>query len=87
MNIPHGNFTAQYDVNTNYLGIIKDKAMAVELSANLFQVCQDANGQFCYIPTPFQPLSNPQHVLQLYTQEPSKHLSMMFTTSKENFRC
>ena len=33
--------------------------MAVELSATQFQACQDANGKFCSITTPFQPLANP----------------------------
>ena len=33
--------------------------MAVELSATHFQACQQANGQFCCISTPFQPLANP----------------------------
>ena len=57
--IPHGNFTAHYDVTTKYPGIIKDETMTVEPSATQFQVCQAANGQFCYLPTPFQPLANP----------------------------
>ena len=59
LNIPHGNFTACYNVTTKYLGITKDEIMAIELSATQFQVCQATNGQFCYIPTPFQPLVNP----------------------------
>ena len=59
LNIPHGNFTAHSNVTTKYLEITKDEAMAVELSATQFQVCQATNGQFCYIPTPFQPLANP----------------------------
>ena len=33
--------------------------MAVELSTTQFQACQQANGQFCHISTPFQPLANP----------------------------
>ena len=33
--------------------------MAVELSTTQFQVCQEANSQFCSITTPFQPLANP----------------------------
>ena len=33
--------------------------MTVELSTTQFQACQDANGQFCSITTPFQPLANP----------------------------
>ena len=32
--------------------------MAVELSTTQFQACQDTNGQFCSITTPFQPLAN-----------------------------
>ena len=33
--------------------------MAVELSTTQFQACPEANGQFCSITTPFQPLANP----------------------------
>ena len=58
LDIPHGNFTACYDITSKYLGITKDETMAVELSSNQFQICKAANGQFCTIPTPFQPLAN-----------------------------
>ena len=33
--------------------------MGLELSPTQFQTYQQANGQFCYISTPFQPLANP----------------------------
>ena len=33
--------------------------MVVELSTTQFRVCQEANGQFCGITMPFQPLANP----------------------------
>ena len=46
LHIPHGNYSAHYDVNTKYLGVTKDATMAVELSITQFQACQDANGQF-----------------------------------------
>ena len=59
LSIPHGNFSACYDINTKYLGITKDATMAVELSTTQFQVCWEANGQFYSITTPFQPLANP----------------------------
>ena len=59
LTIPHENFTAHYDITTKYLGITKDKTIAVELLTTQFQVCQATNGQFYYIPTPFQPLVNP----------------------------
>ena len=69
LDIPHRNFSACYDITTKYLGITKDETMAVELSSNQFQICKAANGQFCTIPTPFQPLATHQPVLQLYKPE------------------
>ena len=59
LDIPHGNYSAHYDVNTKYFGVTKDVTMAVELSTTQFQACQQANGQFCHISTPFQLLANP----------------------------
>ena len=59
LDIPQGNYSAYYDVDTKYLGITKDATMAVELSTTQFQACQEANSQFCSITTPFQPLTNP----------------------------
>ena len=59
LDIPHGNYSAHYDVNTKYLGVTKDATMAVELSTTQFQACHQANGQFCCISTPFQLLGNP----------------------------
>ena len=53
LNILPENFTVHHIVTTKYLRITKYETMAVELSANQFQVGQAANGQFCYIPTPF----------------------------------
>ena len=49
---------AHYDINTQYLGITQDEAMAEEVSPHQFSICQEANGQFCNIITPFQPLAN-----------------------------
>ena len=57
--ILHRNFAAHYDIITKYLGITKDETRVVELPPHQFQICQAANGQFCTIPTPFQPLANP----------------------------
>ena len=59
LDIPQGNYSAHYDVDTKYLGVTKDATMAVELSTTQFQACQEKNGQFCSITTPFQPLANP----------------------------
>ena len=53
LNIPQGNYSAHYDVDTKYFGVTKNATMAVELSTMQFQACQEANGQFCIITTPF----------------------------------
>ena len=55
----HGNFTACYEVDTKYLRITQDETMAVEISYQQYSTCKAANGQFCNIYTPFQPLANP----------------------------
>ena len=59
LDIPQGNYSAGYDIDAKFLGITKDATMAVGLSTIQFQACQEANGQFCSITTPFQPLANP----------------------------
>ena len=50
LDTPHGNFTALYDINIQYLRITKDETMAVEISPQQFRICQEDNGQFCNIP-------------------------------------
>ena len=72
LDIPHGNFTACYDVTTKYLGITKDKTMAVKLSSNQFRVYQAANRQFCTISKPFQLVVNPPKCTSsLYVRNPA----------------
>ena len=69
LDIPYGNYSAHYDINTRYFGVTKDAMMGVELSATQFQICQQANGQFCHISTPFQLLANPPMcIAALYTK-------------------
>ena len=43
--------------------------MGLELSTTQFEVCQQANGQFCHMSMPFQPLANPPTcIAALYTK-------------------
>ena len=49
LDIPHGNYSACYDINTRYFGVTKDATMGLELSTTQFQTCQQANGQFYHI--------------------------------------
>ena len=57
--IPKGNLSAQDDIDTKYLGISYDKTKAIEILEQQFTTCQRANGQFCNIDSPLQPLTNP----------------------------
>ena len=43
--------------------------MGLELSHSQFETCKQANGQFCHISTPFQPLANtPTSIAVLYAK-------------------
>ena len=44
LDIPHGNYSARYDINTQYFGVTKDATMGVELSRTQFEACRQANG-------------------------------------------
>ena len=59
LDIPHRNYSACYGIKTRYFRVIKDATIGLELSIAQFLTCQQANGQFCHISTPFQPLANP----------------------------
>ena len=69
LDIPHGNYSAHYDITTKYFGVTEDATMGLDLSSTQFEVCQQANGQFCCISTPFQPLANlPTCISALYAK-------------------
>ena len=69
LDIHHGNFIAWYDISAQYLGATQDETMAVEISQHQFSICQAANGQFCDIYAPLQPLANPPSCIKaLYTR-------------------
>ena len=59
LDIPHGNFSAHYNIQNRYLGIMQDKTSAAEISEDQFRTCQKANRQFCILNTPLLPLANP----------------------------
>ena len=59
LTILHRNFSAHYNINNRYLGIMHDETKAVEISEEQFNKYQKANGQFCSLNTPLLPLLNP----------------------------
>ena len=76
LDIPHSNYSAQYNINTRYFRVTKDATMGLELSAAQFQTCQQPNGQFCHISTPFQPLANqPTCIATLYAKSKASIIS------------
>ena len=68
--IPHGNFSAHYNIYSKYLGITYDETKAVEISEDQFSTCQKANGQFCSLNTLLQPFANPPTcIVAIYTKD------------------
>ena len=68
--IPLGNFSACYNINNRYLGIMHDETKAVEISEDQFKMCQKANRQFCSLSTPFLPLTSPPtYISALYAKD------------------
>ena len=57
--VPHSNLSAQYKINHKYIGVTYDEKKAVAIMDQQYRAYQHANGQFCRITAPFQPLTNP----------------------------
>ena len=69
LDIPHGNYSACFDIRNKYLGITPDETNATEISEEQFQTCQKTNGQFCILNTLLLPLANaPTCVSALYAK-------------------
>ena len=67
--VPHSNLSAEYKVNYKYIGVTYDETKAVAITDLQYRACQHANGQFCRINAPFQPLTNlPSCVSDLYAK-------------------
>ena len=56
-------------VGNKYLGVTYDRTKAMDIPEDQFKLCREANGQFCPLTTPLQPLTNPPScVAALYTK-------------------
>ena len=59
----------RYTMDTKYLGVTYDRTKAMDISEEQFKLCKEANGQFCPLSMPLQPLTNPSScVAALYTK-------------------
>ena len=64
-----GNYSMRYTMDNKYIGITYDRTKAMDIPEDQFKICKEANGQFCPLMTPLQPLMNPPScVAALYTK-------------------
>ena len=67
--VPVGNYSMTYTMETKYLGVTYDRTKAMDIPGEQFKLCKEANGQFCPLLTPLQPLTNPPScIAALYTK-------------------
>ena len=67
--VPVGNYSMRYTMDNKYLGVTYDRTKAMDIPEDQFKLCKEANGQFCPLMTPLQPLMNPPScVAALYTK-------------------
>ena len=66
--VPVGN-SMRYTMDNKYLGVTYDRTKVMNIPEDQFKLCKEANGQFCPLTTPLQPLTNPPScVAALYTK-------------------
>ena len=74
--VPVGNYSMRYTMDNKYLGVTYDRTKAMDIPGDQFKLCKEANGQFCPLMTPLQPLTNPPScVAALYTKNRLRELS------------
>ena len=67
--VPVGNYLMRYTMEMKYLGVTYDRTKAMDIPEEQFKLCKEANGKFCPLSTPLQPLTNPPScVAALYTK-------------------
>ena len=67
--VPVGNYSMICTMDNKYLGVTYDRTKVMDIPEDQFKLCKEANGQFCPLTTPLQPLMNPPScVAALYTK-------------------
>ena len=86
LDLPHGNYSAHYDINTQYFGVTKDTTMGLELSCTQFEVCKQVNGQFCHHFHTFSTFSKPTNMhCHSICKKYSQHRIQMFPSATQSF--
>ena len=66
LDIPHGNYSAHYDINTQYFGVTKDATMGLELSVHSLKYVNRQMDSSATFPCLFKLWQTHQHALPLY---------------------
>ena len=82
LDIPHRNYSACYDIQNKYLGIMLDETSTIEISEDQFKMCQKVNRQFCILNTPLLQLANQPPCVSV-CQGKGQYPEKMFPTDKE----
>ena len=82
LDIPHGNFSACYNIQNKYLGITFDETSTVEISEDHFKTFQKANRQVSYWTHHFYHLPNPP-TSALYAKTQGLYPEKMFPIDQE----
>ena len=70
-------------MDNKYLGVTYDRTKAMDIPADQFKLCKEANRQFCPLTTPLQPLKNPPScIAALYTKNSREIEHLCELTSK-----
>ena len=73
-------------MGTKYLGVTYDRTKAMDIPEEQFKLCKEANGQFCPLLTPLQPLTNPPScIAALYTKN-SKEIDRLCVNNQSTTR-
>ena len=75
----------RYTMDNKYLGITYDRTKVMDIPEDQFMICKEANGQFCPLTSPLQPLTNPPScVAALYTKNSQEidHLCELSTKTQ-----
>ena len=79
--VPVGNYSMRYTMETKYLGVTYDRTKAMDIPEEQFKLCKEANGQFCPLLTPLQPLTNPPScTAALYTKN-SREIDRLYEST------
>ena len=69
IDVPIQDRAQQIQIYNKYLGVTYNRTKVMDIPENQFKLCKEANGQFCPLTTPLQPLMNPPScVAALYTK-------------------